>query len=193
MLYSLNQFRIAHFFFDNQRSALVWIPVRFYLGWLWIEAGWEKVTNPSGVWVGDKAGVAITGFLQGALKKTAEFCANPAACYPDVQWWYADFINSLALPNAKIFSYMVAYGELAVGIALVVGFLVGASAFFGVFMNFNYLLAGTVSVNPVMFLMGLFLMLAWRVAGYWGLDKWVLPLMHGNKPPPPARAGMRVF
>jgi len=70
---------------------------------------------------------------------------------------------------------MITLGELLVGVALIVGFLVGVAAFFGAFMNLNFLLAGTVSINPTLFTLGILLVLAWRVAGYIGLDYYVLP------------------
>jgi thiosulfate dehydrogenase [quinone] large subunit len=44
-------------------------------------------------------------------------------------------------------------------------------------MNANYLLAGTGSSNPLLFILGTWLVLAWRVAGWWGLDRWLLPLL----------------
>jgi hypothetical protein len=66
---------------------------------------------------------------------------------------------------------------LLVGLALILGFLTGIAAFFGVVMNVNYLLAGTISTNPGLAILGSLLMLAWRIAGYYGLDHWVLPLL----------------
>ena len=72
---------------------------------------------------------------------------------------------------------MVAYGELLVGVALTLGLFTGIAAFFGGFMNMNYLFAGTVSTNPLLFLIQLFLILAWRVAGWYGLDRYILPLL----------------
>jgi thiosulfate dehydrogenase (quinone) large subunit len=51
----------------------------------------------------------------------------------------------------------------------------GIAAFFGGFMNASYLLAGTISSNPVLFILATLLVLAWRTAGYWGLDRWLLP------------------
>lgn len=60
---------------------------------------------------------------------------------------------------------------------LILGALTGIAAFFGVLMNFNYLLAGTVSTNPILGFLGILLVLAWRIAGYWGLDRWLLPLL----------------
>jgi thiosulfate dehydrogenase [quinone] large subunit len=64
-----------------------------------------------------------------------------------------------------------------VGLGLIFGVLTGIAAFFGVFMNLNYILAGAVSTNPVLGFLGLFLILAWRVAGYYGADRYLLPLL----------------
>jgi thiosulfate dehydrogenase [quinone] large subunit len=80
-------------------------------------------------------------------------------------------------------SYLVAFGEFLVGVALIVGLLTGVSAFFGGLMNANYLLAGTVSTNPVLFILATWLVLAWRVAGYYGLDYYVLPLIGAPRGP----------
>jgi thiosulfate dehydrogenase [quinone] large subunit len=44
-------------------------------------------------------------------------------------------------------------------------------------MNFSYLLAGSASTNPVLFALGTFLVLAWTVAGFWGVDRWLLPVL----------------
>lgn len=157
---------ILRFLFSDKRVAWLWLIIRIYIGWEWLVAGWEKVINP--VWVGDKAGVAVTGFLNGALAKTA-------GAHPSVAGWYADFIKTIALPNTEIFSYLVSFGELFVGIGLILGAVTGIAAFFGALMNVNYLLAGTVSVNPSMLVLQFFLILAWRSAGWLGLDRFLLP------------------
>jgi thiosulfate dehydrogenase [quinone] large subunit len=39
-----------------------------------------------------------------------------------------------------------------------------------------FLLAGSASTNPVLFPLAVGLMLAWRVAGYDGVDRYVLPM-----------------
>lgn len=159
---------LSRFLFADTRVALLWLLLRLYLGYEWIMAGWEKVMSP--VWVGSKAGVALTGFLQGALQKAG-------GEHPSVSGWYAGFIKAVVLPNVSLFSHLVAFGELLVGIALILGIFTGIAAFFGAFMNMNYLFAGTVSTNPLMFLIGLFVILAWRVAGWFGLDRYVLPFL----------------
>lgn len=160
---------LQRFFFANTNMAWFWLLVRLYLGWNWLEAGWGKVQNPA--WVGSDAGAGLTGFIQGALAKTG-------GAHPDVQMWYAWFLEHAVMPHVEVWSYMVAYGELLVGAALIVGFLVGLSAFFGMFMNLNFMLAGSVSVNPIWFVIGLGLVLAWRIAGHIGLDYYVLPFLH---------------
>jgi thiosulfate dehydrogenase (quinone) large subunit len=158
----------SKFLFADTRLAPLWTLVRLYVGYEWLIAGWGKLTNPAGVWVGEKAGTAVTGFLGGALTKTD-------GAHPDVQGYSAWFLQNIALPNATLFSYLVTFGEIAVGIALILGLFTGIAAFFGGFMNASYLLAGTVSTNPLLFIFATFLVLAWRTAGYWGLDRWVLP------------------
>jgi thiosulfate dehydrogenase (quinone) large subunit len=72
---------------------------------------------------------------------------------------------------------VIILGEILVGIALIVGIFVGIAAFFGAFLNWNFMMAGTASTNPVMFTITILLILAWKVAGYWGLDRWVLPAL----------------
>ncbi|MEN6459953.1 MAG: Crp/Fnr family transcriptional regulator, partial [Syntrophomonas sp.] len=64
-------------------ARVIWTVLRVYLGYNWLMSGYGKVFGEnSAVWVGSKAGVAVTGFLKGALGKTS----GP---HPDVQSWYA--------------------------------------------------------------------------------------------------------
>jgi thiosulfate dehydrogenase [quinone] large subunit len=164
--YSIQESPISHFLFNNTKISWFWLIVRIYVGYEWVTAGWAKVT--SSAWTGTGAGGALSGFLSGALSKTA-------GDHPDVQGWYAYFIQHFVLTHAMLWSNVIAYGELLVGIGLVIGAFTGIAAFFGLFMNLNYLLAGTVSVNPVLFTLSIGLILAWKVAGYIGVDRYLLP------------------
>lgn len=94
--------------------------------------------------------------------------------FPDVQGWYASFLSAVVLPHTVFWSYLVTAGEIAVGLALILGLFTGIAAFFGTTMNASYLLAGTVSTNPILFAFGSLLVLAWKTAGWWGLDRYVL-------------------
>ena len=75
------------------------------------------------------------------------------------------------------FAKIVAVGEVLVGLGLIFGALVGIAAFFGTVLNFNFLLAGSTSTNPVLFAITVFLVLGWKVAGYIGLDRVLLPAL----------------
>lgn len=152
--------------FRDKRFAILWTILRIWLGYQWISAGIEKISNPA--WVGSKAGVAITGFLKGALAKAT-------GDHPLVQGWYASFIQSVALPNAKVFSYLVAYGEVLVGISLILGALTIVGLLAGAFMNLNYMLAGTTSTNPNLYTAAILLMAAGANAYLFGLDRFILP------------------
>jgi thiosulfate dehydrogenase (quinone) large subunit len=157
---------IARFFLATGGAAALWFVVRMNVGAQWFLAGWEKVQDPA--W--GTSGTAITGFVNGALAKST-------GAHPAVQGWYASFLQNVVLPNAGLWSFLITWGEVAVGLGLLVGALTGIAAGFGVLMNLNYLLAGTVSVNPILGTLALFLILAWRVAGLIGLDRWLLPLL----------------
>lgn len=159
---------IATFLFADTRIAWLWAILRVWVGWQWLSAGIGKVGSPA--WTGENAGAAVAGFVRGALEKTA-------GDHPDVHQVYASFLENFVLPNASLFSHLVAWGEVLVGTALILGVLTGIAAFFGGFMNANFLLAGTVSSNPILFIVATWLVLAWRVAGWWGADRWLLPML----------------
>lgn len=151
---------VSRWLFTNTVSGYIWLVLRLYLGYQWLTAGIGKFTDDA--WIGENAGAAVTGFMTGALDK-------------DIAGWYAWFIENLVIPNATIFSYVVVFGEILVGLGLIVGLLTGIAAFFGGLMNMSFLLAGTVSTNPEMLLIAFLLVMAWKVAGWYGLDRWALP------------------
>jgi thiosulfate dehydrogenase (quinone) large subunit len=159
---------ISRVLFADTRLAPVWLLIRLYLGALWLVAGWEKLTDPAGLWVGSKAGAAVAGFAQGAMQQTT-------GEHPQVTGWYASFLKDVVVPNAALFSYLVTFGEVLVGLGLIFGLFTGIAAFFGGTMNASYIFAGVAGANPLMFILATWIVLGWRVAGYWGLDRWVLP------------------
>ena len=173
---------IARFLFADTRMAWFWLIVRVYVAYEWFTAGWDKLTGTSinittfgqstgSAWVfTSNDGAAIKGFALGAVAKAS-------GDHPAVQDWYANFLNTFVIPHPAIWAYLITFGELAVGLGLFVGCLTGIAAFFGLVMNFNYLLAGTVSTNPILGFLALFLILAWRIAGYYGVDRYLLPML----------------
>src|SRR5215218_8461970 len=85
----------------------------------------------------------------GAVKGFAQGAiAQTKGEFAQVTGWYASFLENVVVPNA---------------------------ALFGVFMNASFIFAGTAGANPLMALVAILLVLAWRVAGWWGLDRFILP------------------
>jgi thiosulfate dehydrogenase (quinone) large subunit len=156
---------IAKFLFSDPRASVFWLIVRVYVGWQWIQAGIGKVGNPAWVETGD----AVRGFWTNAV-------AIPEVGRPAISFdWYRSFLQYLL--NAEAYTWMaplIAWGELLIGIALVLGVFTGISAFLGASLNWNFMMAGTASTNPVLFLLSIGLMLAWKVSGYIGLDYFLL-------------------
>ncbi|EKQ55796.1 MULTISPECIES: DoxX family membrane protein [unclassified Clostridium] len=151
--------------FNNKYLVPVWTVLRVWLGYQWIVPAMEKLKDPK--WVGSEAGTAITGFLKGGL-------AQATGEHPSVQWWYARFIENVALPNAKIFTYLVPYGELLVGISLILGAFTIAGLLGGALMNLNYMLAGTTSTNPILYTAAIILMVAGANAYKMGIDQLII-------------------
>lgn len=143
---------------ESQISAALLTIIRLYLGYAWLTAGFHKVVD----------GFDASGFLQGSIAKAS-------GDHPAVQAWWASFLEGVALPNAGLFSFLVAWGEVLVGLGLILGCFTTVAAFFGVVMNFAFLFSGTVSTNAQMVLLSIFILVAGYNAGKIGLDRFVIP------------------
>lgn len=158
---------IAKFLFADTRASWLWLAVRLYLGYEWLQAGLHKLTP---AWL--DGGMALKGFWERAIIVPDE--GRPTIAFG----WYRDFIEFMLGAEAYTwFGPLIVYGEILVGIALIVGAFVGISAFFGALMNWNFIMAGAASTNAVLFTLAILLMMAWKVAGYIGLDYWLLSWM----------------
>jgi len=160
---------IARALFSSTSAAWLWLIVRLYVGYEWLEAGLHKFSDPK--WMVD--GTALLGYWTNAVKVPAP-PARAAITYD----WFRGFLQLLIDGGSSAwFAKLIVYGELLVGVGLIVGAFVGVAAFFGALMNMNFMLAGSASTNPVLFFLAVGLMLAWKVAGYYGLDRALLPLV----------------
>jgi thiosulfate dehydrogenase [quinone] large subunit len=160
---------LARALFNRASLAWLWLVVRVYLGYQWLESGIGKVSDPR--WMGD--GSALLSYWQRAVAMPA-----PPARPPISYDWYRGFLQALIDGQAHTwFAKLITFGETAVGLGLIVGAFVGLAAFFGAVMNMNYMLAGSASSNPVFFLLAILLILAWKTAGLLGADRFLLPLL----------------
>lgn len=156
---------IAKFLFNDTRAGWLWLVVRVLLGWAWLDAGLHKLTP---AWM--ETGEALRGFWERAVMM-------PEGGRPPIAYdWYRGFIQGMLDSGSYVwFAKLVVIGEILIGLALIAGLFVGIAAFFGAFLNWNFIMAGTASTNALLAVAALFLILAWKVAGWYGLDRFVLP------------------
>jgi thiosulfate dehydrogenase [quinone] large subunit len=151
---------------SHPMAGLLWLPLRIWLGYQWFEASLHKISNPAWVTTGE----ALKGFWTNAVA-VSETTGKGAITFD----WYRSFLQyMLSIQAYTWFAKIVAYGELLIGIALILGIFTGIAAFFGGFMNFNFMLAGSASTNPLLFVIAVGLIMAWKVAGYFGADYFLL-------------------
>ena len=157
---------IIKFIFSDKRFAIVWLIARVWLGYQWLSAVQHKLADPA--WT--VTGTALQGYWQGAV------ATAPKAII--VFDWYRQVLQFLLDTQWYVwFSRLVVAGELLVGIMLILGAFTGVAAFLGGFMNWNFMMAGSASTNPMLFVAAVLLILAWKTAGYYGLDRHLLPLL----------------
>lgn len=149
-----------NFFRTNKIAMWLLTVLRVYVGYKWITAGWGKVTE----------GFDASGFINGAIAKSVGEGAT-------VQGWWASFLQHVALPGVDTFNVLVAYGELLVGLGLILGTFTTFAALMGLVMNASYLLSGTVSTNTQLLLFQVLIVVAGANAGKIGFDYYVLPYL----------------
>ena len=156
---------IAQLLFSDKRLAILWTIVRIFVGYQWLSSGLGKLSNPA--WT--ETGEALQGFFLRAV-------AIPETGKPPIAFdWYRDFLQGMLDSGAYTwFAKLIVAGEVLIGIALVIGAFVGIAAFFGAFMNWNFIMAGTASTNGLLLVLSLLLVLAWKIAGYYGADSFLL-------------------
>src|SRR5260370_21281929 len=137
---------IARFFFQSTITSVLGLAVRLSIGYDFLIAGWHKFTTPA--WM-DGSGAGIVGYWNNALGTTAS--GAPIITFD----WYRSFLQYLVDTNsAGWFSYVIVFGELAVGIGLIVGAFVGLAATGGLLLNMPFLPAGTTRTQPIRWIPG---------------------------------------
>jgi thiosulfate dehydrogenase (quinone) large subunit len=142
----------------NYLMATVFTVLRVWLGIQWIEAGFHKITD----------GFDASGFIQGAIAKAG-------GDHPAVQGWYANFLEGFAVPNVELFNVLIPWGEVLVGLGLILGAATIPALLAGAFMNLNFLMAGTVSTNPVLYTAAIILLFTGAASYFYGVDRFAVP------------------
>jgi thiosulfate dehydrogenase (quinone) large subunit len=150
---------------NDRWAGLLWLPVRVWLGYQWIQASMHKLSDPK--WM--QTGEALKGFWLNAVK-------IPQTGQPPIAFdWYRSFLQMMLNAQAYTwFAKLVSVGEFTVGVALILGAFTGIAALFGGLMNWNFMMAGSASTNPLLFIVAVGLILAWKVSGMIGADFFLL-------------------
>ncbi|MBH0231440.1 DoxX family membrane protein [Halobacillus yeomjeoni] len=146
---------------SNIAAALLTV-LRVYVGWKFLSAGWGKMFG--------EGPFDATGFLKGAISKSS-------GERPSVQQWYASFLESFVLPNVELINFLIPVGEVLVGIGLVFGLFTMFSSLMGAFLNFSFLFAGTISINPNLIIIEFLILYSGTNAGRFGMDYYLKPLL----------------
>ena len=158
----------AQLLFNNPKAGWLWLVLRVWLGWSWLDASMHKIGVPA--WTG--TGEAIKGYWEKAV--LIPEVGKPAISFD----WYRSFLQMLLDAHAWTwFGPMIAYSEFLIGLALILGAFTGIAAFGGALMNWNFMMAGSASTNPVLLMVAIGLILSWKVSGYIGLDYFLLPFV----------------
>lgn len=156
---------IVNFIFNNSKMAWLWLLVRVYVGYQWVDASLHKLASPD--WM--QTGAALKGYWMNAVK----IPEAPAKALIHFDW-YRSFLQSMLDNESYVwFAKLIAISELLIGTAMIIGLFVGTAAFFGALMNFNFLLAGSLSSGPLLLVLQILLVIAWKIAGHLGVNYFV--------------------
>ncbi|MFP7170392.1 DoxX family protein [Terribacillus sp. FSL K6-0262] len=147
---------------QSKGAAVVFFVIRLYLGYTFLSAGLGKLMSGN---------FDASGFVQGALARSEAGV---------IQSWWGDFLETVVLPNAGIFSFLVMWGETLVGLALLLGAFTGFAALMGILMNISFLLSGAFTQNLIMIVLAIVLLIGGSNAGRFGIDNWIMPSLRSK-------------
>jgi thiosulfate dehydrogenase (quinone) large subunit len=161
--------RFADWLYRSKAASVVWLVARLWLGYQWLNAGYQKLwgAEKAGFW--NNGGAGVKGFATSGVAGSAT--GKGGASYG----WFAAFLHNFVIPNSSWIAKLVTLSELTIGVLLILGLFTGAAAFAGLGLNVVYMFSGVAGVNPAFGVLSVLLILAWRNAGYLGLDRYALP------------------
>lgn len=106
----------------SQKYA-TWLAIlRIYTGIFWLAHGVPKLLNPKFF--------GPDGMMAGMVTQMSSATTGP----------YHNFLQNVVLPNAGLFSHLVAWGETLAGVSLLLGLFTRVGGIVGMFLPLNYLM-----------------------------------------------------
>jgi len=118
---------------ELQKRHAILLPLRLFIGLGWLRSSIEKVVEPE--WYN---GIALNLFF-------SERIAAGDVAFP----FYQSLMEGIFSTHAPLLGKIVIVGEFYCGIAILFGLFMRPALLAGIFMNLNFILAG--SVNPSAF------------------------------------------
>jgi thiosulfate dehydrogenase [quinone] large subunit len=173
--------RTADWLYRSKPASVLWLVARLWLGYGWLNAGYQKLWGSEKAVFWNGGGAGVKGFATAGVAGSAAG-KGAGASYG----WWAAFLHGFVIPNASWIAKLITVSELAIGVLLILGLFTGAAAVAALSLNLIYMFTGSAGVNPAYAVVAVFLILAWRNAGYLGLDRFALPsageLLHRRLP-----------
>lgn len=127
----------AHF---SARSQTFWlVPLRLYLGYMWLAQGIEKLN--AGWLTKVILGPAVDGATSASVVDATTSASVMSLISDHTPNWYAWIVNNLIYPNALLFQRLIVSTEIALGVAFLLGLFTVLAALVSIFMNINFILS----------------------------------------------------
>jgi thiosulfate dehydrogenase [quinone] large subunit len=142
--------------FTNRYAAPIWLALRLYLGWVWLQFGVDKLQ--AGWLTKDAIGPMLKLGVDGTLPLPVPMYSRVAALLLD-------------LGVTPIISFTMPFVELAVGVAFLSGVLVIPAAIGAILLNLNIILSGIgqIAFDGRIIALQVLLIMAWPIAERLGL------------------------
>jgi uncharacterized membrane protein YphA (DoxX/SURF4 family) len=103
---------VADWFYRSKAASVLWLVARVWLGYGWLNAGYQKLwgSEKAAFWNGGGAGVK--GFA------TAGVAGSKAGTGGASYGWFAAFLHGFVIPNASWIAKAVTPSELVIGALL---------------------------------------------------------------------------
>ncbi|WP_086428673.1 DoxX family membrane protein [Staphylococcus cornubiensis] len=155
---------MVRWFQKSTIASVILLVLRVYLGYGWLMSGIAKVTSPKGFNAG--------GFLQHAVQQPV-MGTDGSVQYP----LFTSFLEHVVIPMTPIINVIIPAFEIIAGLLLILGLFTPVGALIGLVLNFLFLFAGTVSVNPLYILIGFFIFVGGYNSGFFGVDRFLKSLL----------------
>jgi uncharacterized membrane protein YphA (DoxX/SURF4 family) len=152
--------------FTNRYSSPIWLALRLYLAWIWVQMGVSKLE--AGWLTSDPIGQMLKMVANGTIPV-------PLSFYRGV----ADALVSSGI--TPMLSHSMPFLELAVALSFITGVLVPVAAVGAILLNVNFMLSGigTIELDGPVIAGQLLLIASYRVVGVIGFERLAARIVNG--------------